>query len=41
MLYLAGLSFRFDGEIKSFRNRQKPKEFSTKKQALQEMLGFL
>ena len=32
------VSFRFDGEIKSFTNTQKLREFSTTKQALQQML---
>ena len=31
------LSFRFDGEIKSFPNKQKLREFSTTKPALQQM----
>ena len=38
ILYLASLSFRFDGEIKSFTDKQKLKEFSIIKPALQEML---
>ena len=38
MVYQAGLSFRFDGEIKSFTDKQKLKEFSTTKSASQEML---
>ena len=37
-LYLARLSFRFDGEIKSFTDKQKLREFSTTKPALQQML---
>ena len=37
MLYPARLSFRFDGEIKSFPDKQKLKEFSITKQALQQM----
>ena len=42
ILYLARLSFRFDGEIKSSTDKQKLKEFSTTKPALQEKLnGFL
>ena len=32
----ARLSFRFDGEIKSFPDKQKLKEFSTTKPALQQ-----
>ena len=31
ILYLEGLSFRFDGEIKSFPDKQKLREFSTTK----------
>ena len=38
ILYTARLSFRFDGEIKSFPDKQKLREFSTTKQALQQML---
>ena len=41
VLYLARLSFRFDGEIKSFTDKQKLKEFSTIKSALQEKLKGL
>ena len=37
-LYLAKLSFRFDGEIKSFSDKQKLREFSTSKPALQQLL---
>ena len=40
-LYLARISFRFDGEIKSFTDKQKLREFSTTKQALQQMLKEL
>ena len=35
ILYPARLSFRFDREIKSFTDKQKLKEFSTTKPALQ------
>mgnify|MGYP002338468411 CR=1 FL=1 len=35
ILYPAKLSFRFDGEIKSFPDKQKLREFSTTKSALQ------
>ena len=36
------LSFRMEGQIKSFPDKQKLKEFITKKSALQEMLkGFI
>ena len=38
ILYLAKLSFRMEREIKSFPEKQKLKEFITKKLALQEML---
>ena len=38
LLYPAGISFRFDGEIKSFSDQQKLREFSTTKPALQQML---
>ena len=36
ILYPARLSFRFDGEIKSFPDKQKLREFSTVKPALQQ-----
>ena len=35
ILYPARFSFRFDGEIKSFPEKQKLREFSTTKPALQ------
>ena len=35
------LSFRFDGEIKSFPDKQKLREFSTTKPALQQVLKEL
>ena len=38
LLYPARISFRFDEEIKSFPDKQKLKEFSTTKPALQQML---
>ena len=38
ILYPARLSFRFDGKIKSFTDKQKLREFSTTKSALQQML---
>ena len=41
ILYLARLSFRFDGEIKGLTDKQKQKEFSRTKPALQEMLKGL
>ena len=41
ILYPARLSFRFDGKIKSFTEKQKPSEFSTTRPALQQMLKEL
>ena len=41
LLYPARISFRFDGEIKSFTHKQKLREFSTTKPALQQMLKEL
>ena len=41
ILYPARLSFRFDGEIKSFPDKQKLREFSTTKPVLQHMLKEL
>ena len=41
LLYPTGISFRFDGEIKSFTDKQKLREFSTTKPALQQMLKEL
>ena len=38
ILYAASLSFRIEGEIKVFPNKQKLKEFVTTKPALQEIL---
>ena len=38
ILYPERLSFRFDGEVKSFPDKQKLREFSTTKTALQQML---
>ena len=37
ILYPARISFRFDGEIKSFTDKQTLREFSTTKPALQQM----
>ena len=37
----ARISFRFDGEIKTFTDKQKLREFSTTKPALQQMLKEL
>ena len=41
IFYPARLSFSYDGEIKSFTDKQKLKEFSTTKPALQEMLKVI
>ena len=41
ILYPAKLSFRFDGEIKSFPDKHKLREFSTTKSALEQMLKDL
>ena len=38
LLYPARLSFRFEGEIKSFADKQKLREFSNTKSALQQTL---
>ena len=38
ILYPVRLSFRIEGEIKSFQDRQKLKEYVTTKPALQEIL---
>ena len=38
ILYAARLSFKIEGEIKSFQDRQKLKEFVTTKPALQDIL---
>ena len=38
LLYTARISFRFDGEIKIFTDKQKLREFSTTKPALKQML---
>ena len=40
-LYPARLLFRFDGEIKSFPDKQKLREVSSTKPALQQMLEKL
>ena len=39
LLYLARISFKTDGEIKCFSDKQKLREFSTTKPALQQMLN--
>ena len=41
LLSLARISLRLDGEIKSFTDKQKLREFSTTKPALQQMLKEL
>ena len=41
LLYPARISFRFDGEIKTFTDKQKLREFSTTKPALQQLLKEL
>ena len=41
ILYPARLSFRFDGEINIFPDKQKLREFSTTKPALQQMIKEL
>ena len=41
LLYTARISFRLDGEMKSFTDKQKLREFSTTQPALQQMLKEL
>ena len=41
LLYLARISFKIVGEIKSFLDNQKLREFSTTKPALEQMLKGL
>jgi len=41
ILYPTRLSFQFDGEIKNFPDKQKLREFSTTKPALQQRLKEL
>ena len=41
LLYSARISFKIDGEIKSFTDRQNLREYSTTKPALQQMLKGL
>ena len=41
LLYPARISFKYEGEIKSFTDKQKLREFSTTKPALQQMLKDL
>jgi len=38
LLYVAKISLKFDGEIKSLIDKQKLREFSTAKPALQQIL---
>ena len=40
-MYPARISFKIDGEIKSFSDKQKLREFTTTKPALQQMLDEL
>ena len=41
LLYPAKISFKYEGEIKSFTDKQKLREFSTTKSALQQMVKEL
>ena len=41
LLYLARISFKINGEIKSFSDKKKLREFSTTQPALQQMLKGL
>ena len=41
LFYPARISFRFNGEIRSFTDKQKLRELSTTKPALQQMLEEL
>ena len=41
LLYPARLSFRFEGEVKTFTDKQKLREFSNIKPALQQILKEL
>ena len=41
LLYPARISFRYEGGIKSFTDKQKLREFSTTKPALQQVLKDL
>ena len=41
LLYPARISFKYEGEIKSFTDKQKLREFSTTKPALQQMLKYI
>ena len=41
LLYPARISFKYEGKIESFTDKQKLREFSTTKPALQQMLKDL
>ena len=41
LLCPARISFKYEGEVKSFTDKQKLREFSTTKPALQQMLKYL
>ena len=41
LLYPTRISFKYEGEIKSFTDKQKLRKFSTTKPALQQMLKDL
>ena len=41
LLYPARISFKYEGEIKTFMDKQKLREFSTTKLALRQMLKDL
>ena len=41
LIYLARISFRFNGKIKSFTDKQKLREFSTTKPDLQKIIREL
>ena len=41
LLYPARISFRFDGEVKSYSDKQKLREINTTKPALQQKLKKL
>ena len=41
LLYLARISFRYEGKFKSFTDKQKLRDLSTTKPALQQMLKDL
>ena len=41
LMYPASISFKYEGQIKSFTDKQKLREFSTNKPSLQQMLKDL